>query len=122
MSRHQIAPDSQARGRLRRVGVTIATTVAILAGLAFAGRSMQHHIAYHPSRSPLPPAVDVLPWAQEVVLTTDDGLELIAWFVPPAPGIVPRNQAVLFAHGNGGALDGRASALRRPLRSEALRC
>ncbi|MCL2455131.1 MAG: alpha/beta hydrolase [Micrococcales bacterium] len=83
--------------------------VVVAVGLGFGGRAVQDQLVYFPSRSALPPAASVLPGAQDVTLTTRDGLELVAWFVPPSPDAPARDQAVLLAHGNGGALSGRAS-------------
>ncbi len=102
----------QRPGRVRRALVGVGLTVAIAVGLAFCGRAMQHTLAYHPGRAALPPAASVLPGAEDVTLTTDDGLTLVSWFVPPAPGVEPRDQAVLYAHGNGGDIAGRAPLAR----------
>ncbi|GAB2455004.1 alpha/beta hydrolase [Xylanimonas ulmi] len=96
------------RRAVRRALVTVAVVLALALGLPFGARALQHTLAYHPSRTPLPAAADVLPGAEDVTLTTRDGLELRSWFVPPSPGAPQRDQAVLFAHGNGGALSGRA--------------
>ncbi|QAY62352.1 alpha/beta hydrolase [Xylanimonas allomyrinae] len=90
------------------MAVAAVVTIAVAVGLTFAARAMQHTLAYHPSRTPLAAAASVLPGADDVTLTTHDGLALRAWFVPPSPGSPARDQAVLFAHGNGGALSGRA--------------
>jgi fermentation-respiration switch protein FrsA (DUF1100 family) len=42
--------------------------------------------------------------AQAVTLTTRDGLDLLAWWVPPADGTMP---VVLYLHGNGGNIEYR---------------
>ncbi|GBE63719.1 hypothetical protein MFM001_01810 [Mycobacterium sp. MFM001] len=60
--------------------------------------SLQRRLIYFPSPGPLPPASAVLPGAEDVVLDTDDGLALGAWFLP---GRVP-GRAVLVCNGNGG--------------------
>ncbi|WP_165350483.1 alpha/beta hydrolase [Xylanimonas protaetiae] len=54
----------------------------------------------------------MLPWAEDVTLTTSDGYDLASWFVPPHPGSDARDQAVLLAHGNGGDASGRAPLAR----------
>lgn len=51
-----------------------------------------------PSPGPVPPAAAVLPGGEDVVLHTDDGLRLSAWFFPAAGG----GPAVLVCNGNGG--------------------
>lgn len=95
-------------GRVRRMLVAVVLVVAVAAALALGGRAMQHTLAFHPSRAPLPPAGDVLTGAEAVTLTTADGYRGVAWFVPPHPDVDARGQAVLLAHGNGGDLSGRA--------------
>jgi fermentation-respiration switch protein FrsA (DUF1100 family) len=102
------------RGRRKPARVLIAACLAILAvaGLVFGARAMQHAIAFHPGRAALPAAASVLPWAEDVTLTTSDGYALASWFVPPHPDASPRNQAVLLAHGNGGDLSARAPLAR----------
>jgi hypothetical protein len=80
----------------------------VLAALAVAALwAGQRHLVYLPDRGPVPPAATVLPGASDVVLRTDDGLELGAWYLPAqAAGAA----AVLVASGNGGS-----RALRAPL-------
>ncbi|ORV13443.1 alpha/beta hydrolase [Mycobacterium celatum] len=60
--------------------------------------SLQRRLIYFPSPGPVPPATAVLPGGEDVVLDTDDGLRLGAWFFP-ALGAGP---AVLVCNGNGG--------------------
>jgi uncharacterized protein len=77
----------------------------------------QRRLIYLPSDGPVPAADDVLPGARDVRLTTADGLELGAWFVPatgPDLGFT-----VLVANGNGGNRAHRAS-LAEELRAEGL--
>ncbi|MCV7402609.1 alpha/beta hydrolase [Mycobacterium fragae] len=60
--------------------------------------SLQRRLIYFPSPGPVPPAAAFLPGAEDVVLHTEDGLALGAWFLPgPAGG-----PAVLVCNGNGG--------------------
>ncbi|MCD4526309.1 alpha/beta hydrolase [Nocardioides sp. cx-173] len=69
--------------------------------------ALQRQLIYFPDSSPVPPAAEVIDGARDVTLHTDDGLELGAWFVPPAgPG--DTEMAVLIAPGNGGNRAGRA--------------
>jgi len=69
----------------------------------------QRALIYFPDRGPLPPVTDVLPGAQDVVLTTSDGLALGGWYLPPSGGCTA---SVLVAHGNGGNRAGRVGLAR----------
>ncbi len=66
---------------------------------------------YLPDRARPPSAATVLPGARDVVLRTDDGLELGAWYVP-ARG-PDRGVAVLVVPGNAGNRAARASLAAR---------
>ncbi|BBY80393.1 hypothetical protein MPUL_15510 [Mycolicibacterium pulveris] len=74
--------------------------------------SQQRRLIYFPSPGPVPPAATVLPDGRDVVIETDDGIRLGAWYFPisgPAP-------AVLVFNGNGGDRSMRwplAAALNR---------
>ena len=79
--------------------------------------ALQRRLIYLPSPGPVPSAQEVVGGAREVTLTTSDGLELGAWYVP-ARG--PRdNAAVLVANGNAGDRSLRAP-LARALAREGL--
>src|SRR5512132_1516211 len=86
--------------------VIVAVLVAVLLGLVW---SQQRRLIYYPWPGRVPAAASVLPGSQEVVLETEDGIRLGAWFVP-APGSTPRGPAVLVCNGNAGS-----RALRAPL-------
>ncbi|WP_461022521.1 alpha/beta hydrolase [Thalassiella azotivora] len=90
-------------------GLAVVLVVVVLLGALVWG--LQRRLVYFPSAGPLPAAVDVVPGGQDVVLTTDDGLRLGAWFVPAEPG-TDRGQAVLVANGNGGNRAGRVPLAR----------
>jgi fermentation-respiration switch protein FrsA (DUF1100 family) len=77
----------------------------LVALLYFAQRSLQ----YFPERFRTPPASAGLPQAEEVVLETADGEQVIAWHVPPAAA---DNPVVLYFHGNGASLRWRADRYR----------
>lgn len=68
----------------------------------------QRSLMYFPTARRTPPAEAGLPQATEVVLETSDGEKLVAWHVPPQPG----KPIVLFFHGNGDSLAGRARRFR----------
>ena len=61
---------------------------------------MQRRLIYFPDRSAPPPAVDVVPGAQDVTLRTADGLRLTAWLVRPRGS--DRRVGILIAPGNAG--------------------
>lgn len=66
----------------------------------------QRRLIYLPERTAPPPASDVIDGAEDVTLTTSDGLELGAWFVPATAE--RRDISVLVTNGNGGNRAGRA--------------
>src|SRR3954447_16097068 len=103
-------PSGRDPGRRRgaRIVVSLAVVllvVGILIGAMWLG---QRKLIYLPSRGPVAPAATVLPGAEDVSLTTVDGLRLGAWFVP-ARG-ERRDVTVLVANGNAGD-----RSLRAPL-------
>jgi uncharacterized protein len=76
-----------------------------LVGALYVG---QRSLMYVPNTKRTAPADAGLPQASEVVLDTSDGEKVIAWHVPPQPG----KPIVLFFHGNGDTLAGRAGRFR----------
>jgi hypothetical protein len=85
---------------MRGVLVVLAAGV-LLMGLLW---MVQRRLVYFPEQGPVPSAASVHPGARDVRLTTTDGLELGAWFIPPADG----RATVLVANGNGGNRRARA--------------
>ncbi len=90
---------------LRRL--TALLVAVVLLGLVVTGAfwGLQRRLIYLPGSAPVPAAAAVLPGAADVVVTTSDGLELAAWWLPAGRDDAP---AVLVAHGNGGSRDLRA--------------
>lgn len=86
------------------VGVAIlyAATVAI----AFLA---QRRLTYFPNPARVAPAQHGLNGVTEEVLATPDGAKLIAWYAPAPPG----RPTLLYFHGNGGGLSGRAMRFQR---------
>ncbi|MEJ2859924.1 alpha/beta hydrolase [Actinomycetospora flava] len=88
----------------------VATGVAVLlvAALVLVGGLwlFQRELVYVPSDGPVEPAATALAEAQDVTLTTADGLALGAWFVP-ARG-ERREVTVLVANGNAGDRSARS--------------
>lgn len=84
------------------LGAALGLAVVAVGGVVLGQRALVHH----PDRSAPPPAADLLPGGRDVTLTTADGLELAAWWVPPPDGC---RSTVLVAHGNGGHRGHRAA-------------
>jgi len=68
--------------------------------------SLQRRLIYFPSPGPVQSAADLLPGGRDVVVDTDDGIRLGAWYLPAAGG--HRGPAVVVCNGNGGDRSGRA--------------
>jgi uncharacterized protein len=94
-------------------------TVALLTWFVFAGLVgyvglvgalyfCQRSLMYFPTTQRTAPADAGLPQAQEVVLDTADGEKVIAWHMPPKTDM----PVVIFFHGNGDSLVGRAGRFR----------
>ena len=69
-------------------------------GLLAAIWSQQRRLIYFPSPGPVPPAAQMLPGGRDVVLDTEDGIRLGAWYLPAAGG--QKGPAVLVFNGNAG--------------------
>src|SRR5690242_1714418 len=76
--------------------VAVVGYVALIAVMYAAQRTLM----YFPEKQRVAPAAAGFPQAQEVVLNTPEGDQLIVWHVPPS-GDKP---VILYFHGNGGAL------------------
>lgn len=88
---------------LTLLGAAIALYVALAGGLYL----FQRKLLYVPDRA-RPNARDVpVAGLREIELTTPDGLRLLAWWLPPAPG----QPVVVYFHGNAGHLGSRAIRL-----------
>ncbi|WP_114907210.1 alpha/beta hydrolase [Ornithinimicrobium murale] len=93
---------------MARALLALGLVAVIVLGLFWA---FQRSLVYHPDPAAPAPVEEVLPGARELLLHTEDGLELTAWFLPPDPQ-TDRNLAVLYAPGNGGHREGRAGIAR----------
>jgi fermentation-respiration switch protein FrsA (DUF1100 family) len=78
----------------------------VTSALIVAIRSQQRRLIYFPSRDPVPSAATYFPGGRDVVLDTEDGKRLGAWYLP-ATGTKPGPAVVVF-NGNGGDRTGRA--------------
>ncbi|MGD8200728.1 alpha/beta hydrolase [Ornithinimicrobium sp. W1679] len=99
-------PARQPR-RTGRAGIGLLILLTLLVVVLVALWSLQRSLIYVPDTSPVPAAAQVFARGQDVVLHTEDGLELAAWLVPADEG-ADRDLAVLYAPGNGGNRAGRA--------------
>jgi fermentation-respiration switch protein FrsA (DUF1100 family) len=78
----------------------------VASALIVAIRTQQRRLIYFPSPGPVPSAASVLPRARDIVLDTEDGKRLGAWYLP-STAAVPGPAVVVF-NGNGGDRSGRA--------------
>jgi fermentation-respiration switch protein FrsA (DUF1100 family) len=78
-------------------------------GLAALMYVAQRAMMYFPEIARTAPAAAGFAQAEEVVLDTADGEKVIVWHVPPRGG----EPAVLYLHGNGGALQHRIPRFRK---------
>jgi pimeloyl-ACP methyl ester carboxylesterase len=89
-----------------RVLLVVVLLIGAVMGTLWA---VQRQLIYFPDGAQARPAGEVIPGARDVILHTDDGLELGAWFIPARGGRdLPFPMAVLVAPGNGGNREGRA--------------
>lgn len=87
------------------IGLAIALAMALVAGLGAVVPVLQNRLIYFPGEVVPSPARAGVPAAETVTVTTADGLDLAAWFVPADGEPVG---AVLVLHGNAGTRAGRA--------------
>ncbi len=84
-------------------GLAIAGIALYLAALA-ALTIGQRRFLYFPSGTATTPTEAGLTRGKDIVIQTEDGETLRAWYVPPRQG----RPLILYFHGNGGSLEGRA--------------
>jgi fermentation-respiration switch protein FrsA (DUF1100 family) len=84
--------------------VSLVGYVGVVALLYFVQRALM----YFPDTERISPAAAGLPGAEEALLDTTDGEQVVVWHLPPR-GDRP---VVLYLHGNGGALSHRAERFR----------
>ena len=88
-----------------RVVMSVAIVYVILIATLYL---FQRNIVFAPSTQKLTPGEVGLTDTAVVELPNADGEPLYNWHIPPAPG----KPTLLYFHGNGGAIHGRASKLR----------
>ena len=85
--------------------IAVCLYVGMAAILYFAQRSMM----YFPETIHTVPAAAGLPEAEQVTLTSKDGVRIFAWHVPP----IADKPVIIYLHGNGGALRYRVERFRK---------
>jgi uncharacterized protein len=88
---------------MRRTAVVLAIVTLVASGLFAFVWSQQRRLIYFPSPGPVPPAASVWPGGRDVVLATEDGIRLGAWYFPGG------RSAVLVFNGNAGDRSMRAA-------------
>lgn len=88
---------------MRRPLAVIAIVTLVATGLIALLWTQQRRLIYFPSSGPGPAAATALPGGRDVVVPTDDGIRLGAWYFPGRPG-----PAVLVCNGNAGDRSMRA--------------
>lgn len=91
---------------MRRILVAALIVTLVASALIVAIQTQQRRLIYFPTRDPVPSAASYFPGGRDVVLNTEDGKRLGAWYMPAStrqPG-----PAVVVFNGNGGDRSGRA--------------
>ncbi len=87
----------------------IVLVMAVVTILAVATPAIQRRLLYLPGRT-VSPVDAALPGAEEATLRTDDGIELLSWYLPPPS---EDGTVVIVFHGNAGTIADRAPLARR---------
>lgn len=85
-----------------------AGLVAAYVLLVLAGYVLQRRFIYYPNPARVLPAEAGMTGVEERVLTMPDGVRVVAWHAKAKPG----KPTLLYFHGNGGSLAGRANRIR----------
>jgi hypothetical protein len=91
----------------RRVARGLSVSLLLVGAVVGMLWALQRQLVYFPDDSRPPPAAEVVPGARDIRVTTRDGLDLGAWFLPAA-GPRDTGMAVLVAPGNAGNRAARA--------------
>ena len=91
------------------ISVLFGIIVVLVAIGILAGSALQQFLIYHPAKERVSPAEAGLGNVQEREIPTPDGIDVLAWWSPPAAG----RPSVLYFHGNAGSLVDRTGRLRR---------
>ena len=94
---------------MKRMMSYLFVAVTIYVGIGAFLYFFQRSLMYHPASAHLDPAYHGVPELTAVKVETEDGLELTAWFRPPAnEGAL----TVLYLHGNAGHIGHRSEKIR----------
>ncbi|MCT7658486.1 alpha/beta hydrolase [Mycobacterium deserti] len=83
---------------MRRAAIVVVIVTLVASGVLAVIWSQQRRLIYFPSAGPVPPAATFLPNGSDVILQSDDGIALGAWYFP----VRDADTAVLVCNGNGG--------------------
>lgn len=89
--------------------------LAYLGAAAYMGLN-QRAFLFRVDATPAPAAASGLPWAEDVVLSVEDGVTLAGWLVPPQRADAP---VIVYFHGNAGTLMRRVERFRQLTESGA---
>jgi uncharacterized protein len=103
-----------AKARPKWISRAMLIWIAVIAfglyvALAAVMYTAQRSLMYFPDTAHVTPAEAGFPQAEEVALTTADGVAVTAWHVAPSDG----KPVILYFHGNGGALHFRVERFRK---------
>jgi uncharacterized protein len=88
---------------------TAVIALCLYAALATIVYFAQRSLMYFPDKTHVAPAEAGLPEAKEVPLTAADGVQVVAWHVPPQDN----KPVIVYFHGNGGSLRYRVDRFRK---------
>jgi uncharacterized protein len=91
------------------LGWTAVIALCFYAALATMVYLAQRSLMYFPDKTHVTPADAGLPEAKEVPLTASDGVQVVAWYVPPQDD----KPVIVYFHGNGGSLPHRVPRFRK---------
>ncbi|MFQ5972188.1 MAG: alpha/beta hydrolase [Alphaproteobacteria bacterium] len=87
------------------IGISVVAYAALVGGCY----AVQRSLMYFPSSDLPTPAAAGAPEMSPVTLRTADGLELVAWYAPPAMQALP---TIVYFHGNAGNIADRVGKVR----------
>ncbi len=91
------------------ISVFFGVVIVLVAIVILAASALQQFLIYHPAKERIAPTDAGLNNVNEREISTPDGIKVLAWWSPPAPG----QPSVLYFHGNAGSLADRTGRMRR---------
>lgn len=86
----------------------VAMVAVVYGGLVAGSYAIQRKLIYFPDRTRPDPAIFGATHFQEILMRTEDGLDLLSWYVPPARNGAP---VLVYLHGNSGHIGPRAAKI-----------